>query len=135
MNKIKIFNEQHKILGIITHYFVQVYFKIYSVKEVVIIKQIRKINTKKKTILRQSQKIKKLVKKIEELEDYLAQRDELSQPIDNVYSDLMELTNEFEEKCKEYDLLLCDLRKVKNIINRTNVKFPWYERIKNRIRK
>ena len=95
----------------------------------------QKTDSKTRTILRQNQEIKKLINKISELEIKTNQKDELSQSINIIYSDLIELISELEEKCKEYDLLICDLIKMKNIMKEANIKIPWYKKFENKIKK
>lgn len=90
-----------------------------------------KIHKQKQTILRQNHEIENLKAKISQLEINTTRKDELSEVLDKIYSEWIDLINELEDKRWEYDRLLSDLEMIKIIMHNNGVKIPWYKKIKN----
>lgn len=97
--------------------------------------QRKNINTKSdirsQTILRQNHEIEKLRRKISELEVNANERNELSESIDNLHNEWIEIITELEEKRNEYNHLMSDLYMIKNVMNDIGTKISWYKKSKN----
>lgn len=96
--------------------------------------QCKNINTKSdirnQTILRQNNEIENLRKKIAELEVNADERNELSESINNLHNEWIEIITELEEKRNEYNHLMSDLYMIKNVMNDIGNKISWYKKLK-----
>lgn len=90
-----------------------------------------KSDIRSQTILRQNHEIERLRNKIKELEVGTDERNELSESIDNLHNEWIEIITELEEKRNEYNHLMSDLYMIKNVMNDIGTKISWYKKSKN----
>lgn len=90
-----------------------------------------KIHKQNQTILRQNHEIENLKEKISQLEINTTKKDDLTETLDNINTEWINLINELEDKRLEYERLFSDLKAIKNIMRNSRVKIPWYKKIKN----
>lgn len=85
----------------------------------------RRLEFQEKMISRQSGEIKSLKDKIEELEFECKEKDELIHSVDSLREELSTINLELKEKKNEYDRLIKEVRKMKEVINNTCFKGRW----------
>ena len=85
----------------------------------------KKYETQKKIVLRQLDEIEKLKSSISELDIDSEKRNELSDSITDIRTELYEVIDDLSERREEYTRLIEDLRQMKMVMNQTVFKGKW----------
>lgn len=89
-----------------------------------------KSDIRSQTILRQIHEIEKLRAIISELEVDKNERDELSESVNNLHNEWIEIITELEKKRNEYNQLMSDLHMIKNVMSDISTKISWYKKFR-----
>ena len=85
----------------------------------------KKYEFQKKLTLKQSEEIKELESKIEELENKCKEKDKIINSIESLRNELMENINGAKESRENYEDLVSELREMKKVMNQTVFKKKW----------
>lgn len=85
----------------------------------------KKYEFQKKLTLKQSEEIKELESKIEELENKCKEKDKIINSIESLRNELMENINGAKESREKYEDLVSELREMKKVMNQTVFKKKW----------
>ena len=85
----------------------------------------KKYEFQKKLTLKQSEEIKELEFKIEELENKCKEKDKIINSIESLRNELMENINGAKESREKYEDLVSELREMKKVMNKTVFKKKW----------
>ena len=85
----------------------------------------KKYEFQKKLTLKQSEEIKELEFKIEELENKCKEKDKIINSIESLRNELMENINGAKESREKYEDLVSELREMKKVMNQTVFKKKW----------
>lgn len=85
----------------------------------------KKLDFQQKMISRQSNQISSLKAHIEKLEKQIQEKDELINSVEFLRCELINNVNEIKQKKNEYQTLIEELKKMKNILNKEVYKGRW----------
>ena len=85
----------------------------------------KKYEFQKKLTLKQSEEIKELESKIEELENKCKEKDKIINSIESLRNELMENINGAKESREKYEDLVSELIEMKKVMNQTVFKKKW----------
>lgn len=85
----------------------------------------RRLEFQEKVISRQSSQIESLKDEIERLKFECKEKDELINSVDSLRKELSNINAELREKKNEYDKLIKELKKMKDVFNQTVYKGRW----------
>jgi polyhydroxyalkanoate synthesis regulator phasin len=85
----------------------------------------KKYEFQKKLTLKQSEEIKELKSKIEELENKCKEKDKIINSIESLRNELMENINGAKESREKYEDLVGELIEMKKVMNQTVFKKKW----------
>ena len=85
----------------------------------------KRLEFQQKMIARQSKQIELLKSQVEELEHTIEEKDRIIKSVEHLQKELTDNVNDMKQKKKEYQTLIDELKKMKEIVNQTVYKNRW----------
>lgn len=86
----------------------------------------RKFEFQKNMIVRQSKQIEQLKEKVQKLELELEEKDRILNSVDSLRKELKQNVEDIKQKKEEYQVLINEVKNMKNIINKETFKNRWW---------